>query len=213
MKSALFALVCSSLALFASAKSNSGSLPLVIKCFLSYIPTLTLTDAVLAAGRRSPALCVRFLLAHQSPPTAWAESAEREEHRQVAHLHQKSERRSPSRSCVRLVALYSSASEGKTNGPRSTAGIYDYTLTGAPNRIRLVNKPTVIFAIKVPQLTSAQLNGISVDSIKLEADSVVVIIMKSAVGKTKYQINDASTGGIFQVRHCLAHLSRPSIDV
>ena len=39
----------------------------------------------------------------------------------------------------------------------TTLGVYDYTLTGAPDPQRMVTAPTVVFASKVPMLTAAQL--------------------------------------------------------
>lgn len=54
------------------------------------------------------------------------------------------------------------AVRGKHNGfdiRLADLGVYDYTLTGAPDTQRMVTKPTVVFASKVPSLTAAQLAG------------------------------------------------------
>jgi hypothetical protein len=80
----------------------------------------------------------------------------------------------------------------------STLGVYDYSLTGAPNPDRMVAKPTVIFASKVPVLTAAQRAGTTVKQLEVK-DGTVVITFGTAAGKLKVQAKDAPAGGIFQM--------------
>jgi hypothetical protein len=80
----------------------------------------------------------------------------------------------------------------------STLGVYDYTLTGAPDTQRMVTKPTVIFASKVPTLTAAQLAGATITKLELKDDTLVVLFGTTA-GKFKLQAKDGAQGGIFQM--------------
>ncbi|NQX29924.1 hypothetical protein HQQ81_21470 [Microbacteriaceae bacterium VKM Ac-2854] len=80
----------------------------------------------------------------------------------------------------------------------STLGVYDYTLTGAPDALRMVTAPTVIFASKVPTLTAAQLSGAKIKELEVKDDSLV-IIFSTAAGKLKIQAKDGAQGGIFQM--------------
>ncbi|MCJ1683602.1 MULTISPECIES: hypothetical protein [unclassified Rathayibacter] len=80
----------------------------------------------------------------------------------------------------------------------STLGVYDYTLTGAPDTQRMVTSPTVVFASKVPTLTAAQLAGARLDSLEVKDDTLVVIL-RTAAGKLKVQAKDGAQGGIFQM--------------
>jgi hypothetical protein len=80
----------------------------------------------------------------------------------------------------------------------ATFGVYDYTLTGAPDTQRMVTKPTVVFASKVPTLTAAQRSGVRLSRLEVKDDSVVVILETSA-GKLKVQAKDGAQGGIFQM--------------
>lgn len=80
----------------------------------------------------------------------------------------------------------------------STLGVYDYTLTGAPDALRMVTAPTVIFASKVPTLTPAQLAGATIKELEVKDDSLV-IIFATAAGKLKIQAKDGAQGGIFQM--------------
>ncbi|NQX10756.1 hypothetical protein HQQ80_03870 [Microbacteriaceae bacterium VKM Ac-2855] len=80
----------------------------------------------------------------------------------------------------------------------STLGVYDYTLTGAPDALRMVTAPTVIFASKVPTLTPAQLAGAKIKELEVRDDSLV-IIFSTAAGKLKIQAKDGAQGGIFQM--------------
>jgi hypothetical protein len=80
----------------------------------------------------------------------------------------------------------------------ATLGVYDYTLTGAPDPQRMVTKPTVIFASKVPTLTTAQRAGATIKSLEVKDDSVVVLFQTS-LGKYKIQAKDGAQGGIFQM--------------
>jgi hypothetical protein len=80
----------------------------------------------------------------------------------------------------------------------STLGVYDYSLTGAASPDRMVTKPTVIFASKVPTLTDAQRAGNTVKQLEVK-DGTVVITFATAAGKLKVQAKDAPTGGIFQM--------------
>jgi len=77
-------------------------------------------------------------------------------------------------------------------------GVYNYTLTGAPDTQRMVTKPTVIFASKVPTLTAAQRAGAKISKFELKDDTLVVIFSTS-LGKYKIQAKDGAQGGIFQM--------------
>ncbi|MFJ3035435.1 hypothetical protein ACIPC2_13590 [Curtobacterium pusillum] len=77
-------------------------------------------------------------------------------------------------------------------------GVYDYTLTGAPDTQRMVTKPTVVFASKVPSLTAAQLAGTKLSSLEVKDDTLVAIFATGA-GKFKVQAKDGAQGGIFQM--------------
>lgn len=77
-------------------------------------------------------------------------------------------------------------------------GVYNYTLTGAPDTQRMVTKPTVIFASKVPTLTAAQLAGAKISQLEVKDDTLVVIFSTS-LGKYKIQAKDGAQGGIFQM--------------
>ncbi|MGY1785621.1 hypothetical protein [Geodermatophilus sp. SYSU D00698] len=80
----------------------------------------------------------------------------------------------------------------------ATLGVYDYTLTGAPDPQRMVTAPTVVFASKVPALTAAQLRGVRITELRLR-DDVLVAEFATAAGKLKVQAKDAPQGGIFQM--------------
>ena len=80
----------------------------------------------------------------------------------------------------------------------ATLGVYDYTLTGAPDPQRMVTAPTVVFASKVPVLSPAQLRGVRVDRLELRDDTLVVTF-GTAAGTLKVQAKDAAAGGVFQV--------------
>jgi hypothetical protein len=80
----------------------------------------------------------------------------------------------------------------------ATLGVYDYTLTGAPDAQRMVTAPTVVFASKVPTLTPAQLRGVRIEQLRLR-DATLVVIFSTAAGKIKVQAKDAPQGGIFQM--------------
>ncbi|MGY1731332.1 hypothetical protein ACI798_07415 [Geodermatophilus sp. SYSU D01045] len=80
----------------------------------------------------------------------------------------------------------------------ATLGVYDYTLTGAPDPQRMVTAPTVVFASKVPVLTAAQLRGVRITELRLR-DDVLVAEFATAAGKLKVQAKDAPQGGIFQM--------------
>ncbi|MCM6762981.1 hypothetical protein NB037_11185 [Rathayibacter sp. ZW T2_19] len=80
----------------------------------------------------------------------------------------------------------------------STLGVYDYTLTGAPDTQRMVTAPTVVFASKVPTLTAPQLSGARLESLQVKDDTLVVIL-RTAGGKLKIQAKDGAQGGIFQM--------------
>ena len=80
----------------------------------------------------------------------------------------------------------------------ATLGVYDYTLTGAPSPDRMVTSPTVIFASKVPVLTSAQRTGVRLTQLEVKDDNATIILQTSA-GKMKVQAKDAPAGGIFQM--------------
>ncbi len=80
----------------------------------------------------------------------------------------------------------------------ATLGVYDYTLTGAPDPQRMVPAPTVVFAAKVPQLSAAQLRSVRIGELRLR-DGVLVAEFTTAAGKLKVQAKDAPQGGIFQM--------------
>lgn len=80
----------------------------------------------------------------------------------------------------------------------ATLGVYDYTLTGAPDAQRMVTSPTVVFASKVPTLTAAQLRGVRLEQLRLR-DATLVVTFSTAAGKFKVQAKDAPQGGIFQM--------------
>jgi hypothetical protein len=80
----------------------------------------------------------------------------------------------------------------------ATLGVYDYALTGAPDAQRMVIAPTVVFAAKVPVLTSAQLTGVRISDLRLRDDTLVVSF-STAAGTLKVQAKDAAQGGIFQM--------------
>ncbi|MGG7305982.1 hypothetical protein ACQXVK_02200 [Curtobacterium sp. AB451] len=93
------------------------------------------------------------------------------------------------------------AVRGKHNGfdiRTADLGVYDYTLTGAPDTQRMVTKPTVVFASKVPSLTAAQLAGAKLSSLEVRDDTLVAIFATGA-GKLKVQAKDGAQGGIFQM--------------
>lgn len=77
-------------------------------------------------------------------------------------------------------------------------GVYDYTLTGAPDTQRMVTEPTVVFASKVPSLTPAQLAGARLSQLEIKDDTLVAIFGTS-LGKLKIQAKDGAQGGIFQM--------------
>lgn len=80
----------------------------------------------------------------------------------------------------------------------ATLGVYDYTLTGAPDTQRMVTSPTVVFASKVPTLTAAQRAGTRLSSLEVRDDAIVAIFT-TAAGKLKIQAKDGAQGGIFQM--------------
>jgi hypothetical protein len=80
----------------------------------------------------------------------------------------------------------------------STLGVYDYTLTGAPDALRMVTAPTVVFASKVPTLTPAQIGTVRIKQLEIKDDTLVVIFT-AAAGKFKIQAKDGAQGGIFQM--------------
>ncbi|MGY1811370.1 hypothetical protein [Blastococcus sp. SYSU D00820] len=80
----------------------------------------------------------------------------------------------------------------------ATLGVYDYTLTGAPDPQRMVTAPTVVFASKVPVLTPAQLSGVRIEQLQVR-DGDLVVVFSTARGKLKVQAKDAPQGGIFQM--------------
>ncbi|MEF2975652.1 hypothetical protein [Subtercola sp. YIM 133946] len=80
----------------------------------------------------------------------------------------------------------------------TTLGVYNYTLTGAPDAQRMVTKPTAIFASKVPTLTAAQRSGTTLKSLELKDDTLTVLFT-TAAGKVKVQAKDGAQGGIFQL--------------
>ena len=81
----------------------------------------------------------------------------------------------------------------------ATLGVYDYTLTGAPDPQRMVTAPTVVFSSKVPVLTAAQLRGVRISELRLRDDVLVVSFTTASGGKFKVQSKDAPQGGIFQM--------------
>ncbi|VXC32731.1 hypothetical protein [Nocardioides sp. AX2bis] len=80
----------------------------------------------------------------------------------------------------------------------TTLGVYDYTLTGASAPDRMVTRPTVVFASKVPVLTAAQRRSPSLTRLEVR-DGSLVAILGVAGGKLKVQAKDAPQGGIFQM--------------
>ncbi|PVE62960.1 hypothetical protein [Microbacterium testaceum] len=80
----------------------------------------------------------------------------------------------------------------------STLGVYDYTLTGAPDTQRMVTAPTVVFSSKVPTLTAAQRQSTRLSSLEVRDDAIVAIFT-TAAGKLKIQAKDGAQGGIFQM--------------
>ncbi|WP_134765738.1 hypothetical protein [Nocardioides sp. 1609] len=80
----------------------------------------------------------------------------------------------------------------------ATLGVYDYTLTGAASPERMVTRPTVVFASKVPVLTPAQLRAPVLRQLEIK-DGTLVAIFATAAGKLKIQAKDAPQGGIFQM--------------
>jgi hypothetical protein len=80
----------------------------------------------------------------------------------------------------------------------ATLGVYDYTLTGAPSPERMVTRPTVVFASKVPVLTAAQRSRPVLKQLEVK-DGTLVAIVATAAGKLKVQAKDAPQGGIFQM--------------
>lgn len=80
----------------------------------------------------------------------------------------------------------------------ATLGVYDYTLTGAPDTQRMVTSPTVVFASKVPTLSPAQLSGARLTRLEIKDDALVAIF-GTAAGKLKIQAKDGAQGGIFQM--------------
>jgi hypothetical protein len=93
------------------------------------------------------------------------------------------------------------AVRGKHNGfdiRLADLGVYDYTLTGAPDTQRMVTTPTVVFASKVPSLTAAQLAGTKLSSLEVKDDTLVAIFSTGA-GTFKIQAKDGAQGGVFQM--------------
>jgi hypothetical protein len=80
----------------------------------------------------------------------------------------------------------------------ATLGVYDYTLTGAPDPQRMVTAPTVVFAAKVPTLTPAQRAGVRIEQLRLRDDTLVVSFT-TAAGTLKVQAKDAPQGGVYQM--------------
>ena len=80
----------------------------------------------------------------------------------------------------------------------STLGVVDYTLTGAPSPERMVTSPTVVFAAKTPDLTSAQLRNPVLRQLEVR-DASLTAILGTTAGKLKIQAKDAPQGGIFQM--------------
>ena len=77
-------------------------------------------------------------------------------------------------------------------------GVYNYTLTGAPDTQRMVTSPTVIFASKVPTLTAARVAGSRIKQLEVKDDTLTVLFT-TALGKYKIQAKDGAQGGIFQM--------------
>jgi len=93
------------------------------------------------------------------------------------------------------------AVRGKHNGfdiRLADLGVYDYTLTGAPDTQRMVTKPTVVFTSKVPSLTAAQLAGTRLSSLEVQDDTLVAVFA-TRTGKVKIQAKDGAQGGVFQM--------------
>lgn len=80
----------------------------------------------------------------------------------------------------------------------ATLGMYNYTLTGAPDTQRMVTRPTVVFASKVPTLSAAQRSNVSIKELEIKDDKLVVIFSTGG-GKLKVQAKDGAQGGIFQM--------------
>ena len=80
----------------------------------------------------------------------------------------------------------------------TTLGVYNYTETGAPDPLRMVTKPTVIFASKVPTLTAAQKANVTIKDFEIKDDTFTVRF-QAAGGTLKVQAKDAPQGGIFQI--------------
>ena len=100
-----------------------------------------------------------------------------------------------------LVASGTIAVRGRNVGfdiNPSTLGVYNYTLTGAPDAQRMVTAPTVVFASKVPTLTPAQLSGAKIAELEIKDDTLTVRFTTSQ-GKFKIQAKDGAQGGIFQM--------------
>ncbi|KXJ89834.1 hypothetical protein Micbo1qcDRAFT_177030 [Microdochium bolleyi] len=79
----------------------------------------------------------------------------------------------------------------------ATMNVYDYTLTGRNDPLRMVTIPTRIFASRQLSLTPAQLGKPSVSRLRMKAGDLV---MEFAVGggKVKFQAKDKPAGGIMQ---------------
>lgn len=93
------------------------------------------------------------------------------------------------------------AVSGRNNGftiDPATLGVYEYTLTGAPDTQRMVIGPTVVFSSKVPTLTAEQRTGTRLSSLEVRDDTLVAIFT-TASGKLKIQAKDGAQGGIFQM--------------
>jgi len=80
----------------------------------------------------------------------------------------------------------------------STLGVYDYTLTGAPDGGRMVTKPTVVFASKVPTLTAEQRAGARISRLEVK-DSTLTALFSTRGGTFKIQAKDLPQGGVFQM--------------
>ncbi|PNS18850.1 hypothetical protein CAC42_5389 [Sphaceloma murrayae] len=81
----------------------------------------------------------------------------------------------------------------------ATLGVYNYTLTGAPDSQRMVTSPTVIFTSKVPTLSTSQLSGVAIKDWDLRDDNFSIIFSTGGEGKLKIQSKDGAQGGIFQM--------------
>ncbi|MBT0767320.1 hypothetical protein KIH74_00190 [Kineosporia sp. J2-2] len=82
----------------------------------------------------------------------------------------------------------------------ATLGVYDYTLTGAADPERMVTRPTVVFASKVPVLTPAQIGPaaqVRIKELKIKDDDATVVLGVTG-GTMKFQAKDFAQGGIFQ---------------